>query len=69
MPELSKLPSRAKLTNRNLRIAASATLGVAMMMSGVALGASVTSIKVAMHRLRQGLRTCIERHPAAREAS
>jgi RNA polymerase sigma-70 factor, ECF subfamily len=31
-----------------------------------ALGASVTSIKVAMHRLRQGLRTCIERHPAAR---
>ncbi len=31
------------------------------------LGASVTSIKVAMHRLRANLRTCIEQHPAARE--
>lgn len=34
-----------------------------------ALDASVTSIKVAMHRLRAGLRACIERHPAARGAS
>lgn len=32
------------------------------------LGASVTSIKVAMHRLRAGLRACVERHPAARRA-
>ena len=31
-----------------------------------ALGASVTSIKVAMHRIRVGLRTCMEQHPAAR---
>ena len=31
-----------------------------------ALGASVTSIKVAMHRIRAGLRTCMEQHPTAR---
>jgi len=42
VPKLLKLPRLAKLTNRNLRIAACATLGVAMM-SGLALGASITS--------------------------
>jgi len=34
-----------------------------------ALDASVTSVKVAMHRLRAGLRACIERHTAARGIS
>ena len=32
-----------------------------------ATGASTTSIKVAMHRIRAGLMECVERHPAARE--
>ena len=31
----------------------------------LALGVSVSSVKVAMHRLRANLRSCIERHPAA----